>query len=133
MSVPIDKQLYDDVKKMANSVFKAPTGIFRSMWIKREYIKRGGLYEKRKSSSKIKRWLNEKWININNPIIKNDKIVGYKKCGEKNTQNNLYSLCRPTVRVSKDTPKLFQDISKYDIERINKQKQILRNKGKVKF
>ena len=90
MSIPIDKELYENVKKMANSVFKAPTGIFRSMWIKREYIKRGGLYEKRKSSSKIKRWLNEKWININNPIIKNNKIIGYKKCGEKNTQNNLY-------------------------------------------
>ena len=59
MSEPIDKQLYEDVKKMANTVFKSPTGIYR--------------------------------------------------------------------------PKLFKDIDKDVIKRVNKQKQTLRNKGNIRF
>jgi hypothetical protein len=57
MSEPIDKQLYEDVKKMANTLFKSPTGIYRSLWIQREYKKRGGLYKTKKKSSKIQQWL----------------------------------------------------------------------------
>ena len=87
MSEPIDKQLYEDVKKMANTVFKSPTGIYRSLWIQREYKKRGGLYKTKKKSSKIQQWLDEKWIDINNPILKNNKIIGYNKCGSVNKQN----------------------------------------------
>jgi hypothetical protein len=47
----------------------------------------------------------------------------------------LYPLCRPTFKVSDDTPKLFKDIDKDAIKRlrVNKQKQILRNKGNIKF
>jgi hypothetical protein len=45
----------------------------------------------------------------------------------------LYPLCRPTVKVSKDTPKLFKDIDKDVIKRVNKQKQTLRNKGNIRF
>ena len=133
MTEPIDKELYEDVKKMANTLFKSPTGIFRSLWIQREYKQRGGLYKTKKKSSKIQQWLDEKWIDINNPILKNNKIIGYNKCGSVNKQNMLYPLCRPTVKVSDDTPKLFKDIDKDVIKRVNKQKQTLRNKGNIRF
>ena len=133
MSEPIDKQLYEDVKKMANTLFKSPTGIFRSLWIQREYKKRGGLYKTKKTSSKVQQWLDEKWIDINNPILKNNKIIGYNKCGSVNKQNMLYPLCRPTFKVSDDTPKLFKDIDKDVIKRVNKQKQIIKNKGNIRF
>ncbi len=43
-------------------------------------------------------------ISITQFSIKNDKIIGYKKYGRSvNKQNALYPLCRPTVKISKDT------------------------------
>jgi hypothetical protein len=132
MGEPIDTELYDMIKQMANKVFKSPTGIYRSMWISRMYRKAGGRYADVKTNSKIKKWLMERWIDTNQPIYKNNKIIGYKKCGSKNTQNNLYPLCRPT-RQMKDTSLLFQNIDKENLKRVNKQKQIVKNKGNIKF
>ena len=54
MSEPIDKQLYEDVKKMANTLFKSPTGIYRSLWIQREYKKRGALLVYKTKKKKFK-------------------------------------------------------------------------------
>jgi hypothetical protein len=132
MSQPIDIELYDHIKQMANKVFKSPTGIYRSMWISRMYRKAGGRYTDVKKNSKFDKWLSESWIDTNQPIYKNNKIIGYEKCGNKNTQNNLYPLCRPTRKI-KDTPLLFQNIDKETIKRVNKEKQIKKNKGNIKF
>jgi len=77
--------------------------------------------------------LDEKWIDINNPILKNNKIIGYNKCGSVNKQNMLYPLCRPTVKVSDDSPKLFKDIDTDVIKRVNKQKQRIKNTGNIRF
>jgi len=133
MSKPLDLNLYNKVKEMANKVFKSPTGIYRSMWISRKYTELGGLYDKPKSKSKVDRWLSEKWVDLNQPIKQNNKIVGYKKCGTKNTQNNLYPLCRPSKRITKESPEAYQTIEKKIIDKANKLKQILKNKGNTKF
>lgn len=133
MAKPLDKNLYDMIKREANQVFKAPTGIYRSMWISREYKKRGGLYEPKKGESKVQRWLDEKWVNLNDPIIRNNQIIGYNKCGSKNIQNNLYPLCRPSLKISSDTPIIYQEISKNRLKKANQQKQKVRNRGNVKF
>lgn len=133
MSKPLDLNLYNKVKEMANKVFKSPTGIYRSMWISRKYTELGGLYDKPKSKSKVDRWLNEKWVDLNQPIIRDKQIVGYKKCGTKNTQNNLYPLCRPSKRITKESPEAYQTIEKKIIDKANKLKQILKNKGNTKF
>lgn len=132
MVEPIDKELYNMIKELANKVFKSPTGIFRSAWISRMYRKVGGRYSNIKTNSKIKKWLSERWVDINQPIKKNNVIIGYEKCGHKNTQNNLYPLCRPTIR-KKETPLILQDIDKKTIKRVNKEKQKLKNKGNIKF
>jgi len=133
MSKPLDLNLYNKVKEMANKVFKSPTGIYRSMWISRKYTELGGLYDKPKSKSKVDRWLNEKWVDLNQPIIRDKQIVGYRKCGTKNTQNNLYPLCRPSKRITKESPEAYQTIEKKIIDKANKLKQILKNKGNTKF
>jgi hypothetical protein len=70
---------------------------------------------------------------VNQPIYKNNKIIGYEKCGNKNTQNNLYPLCRPTRRIDKETPLILQNIDKVTLKRVNKEKQKLQNKGNIKF
>jgi len=133
MSKPLDLNLYNKVKEMANKVFKSPTGIYRSMWISRKYTELGGLYDKPKSKSKVDRWLNEKWVDLNQPIIRDKQIVGYRKCGTPNKQNNLYPLCRPSKRITKESPEAYQTIEKKIIDKANKLKQILKNKGNTKF
>jgi len=40
MVEPINKKLYNHVKKLANQKFKSKSGIYRSSWIVREYKKR---------------------------------------------------------------------------------------------
>ena len=133
MSKPLDLDLYNKVKEMANKKFKSPTGIYRSMWISKRYSDLGGLYDKPKSKSKVDRWLSEKWVDLNNPIIRDKQIVGYRKCGTPNTQNKLYPLCRPSKRITKDSPAPYQTIEKKIIDKANKIKQVLKNKGNTKF
>lgn len=133
MGEPIDTELYNIIKQMANKVFKSPTGIYRSAWISKMYIRAGGRYTTKKTNSKFDKWISERWIDVNQPIYKNNKIIGYEKCGNKNTQNNLYPLCRPTRQISNKTPLLFQDIDKKIIKKVNKEKQIIKNTGNIKF
>jgi len=134
MSKPLDLDLYNKVKEMANNVFKSPTGIYRSMWISKKYTDLGGLYDKPKSKkSKVVRWLDEKWVDLNQPIKQGNKIIGYKKCGSPNTQNKLYPLCRPSKRITKESPKTYQEIDKKKLEKANKLKQILKNEGNTIF
>ena len=134
MSKPNDIELYNLVKQIANKTFKAKTGMYRSMFISKYYRLLGGTYDKPKpKNSKSSIWLQEKWIDLNQPIKKKNKIIGYERCGNKNTQNDKYPLCRPSVVINKDTPKTYQSISKSRINKVNKQKQILKDKGNIKF
>ena len=45
MPEPINKSLYEKVKKSANKKFSSKTGIYKSSWIVKEYKKRGGKYK----------------------------------------------------------------------------------------
>lgn len=134
MSKPNDIELYNIVKQIANKVFKTNKGLYRSMYIQKLYKSLNGTYDKPKpKNTKSSIWLREKWVDLNNPIYKNNKIIGYRKCGSKNTQNNLYPLCRPSIKVNKHTPILYQSISKKRINMVNKKKQTLKNKGNIKW
>ena len=134
---PTNQKLYNLVKKNANDVFDSPTGAFRSMWIVKEYKRLGGTYTtaqgsgetKKPEHSKLKQWRDEKWIDLNQP----KKGGGYEKCGHKNIQNDKYPLCRPSEKVNESTPKTYQSIDKNKIEEVNKEKQIIKNKGNIKF
>ena len=133
MAVPINKDLYDKVKKEANKKFKSPSGIYRSSWIVREYKKRGGKYKGTKPTNKgLKRWYKEDWVDLNRPIYKNKKIVGYKPCGRKSTSKK-YPLCRPSKRISKKTPKTYKELSKGSIKSAKRAKSKIQHKGNIKF
>lgn len=128
MPQPVNKQLYDRVKEMATKKFKSPTGAYRSMWIVKKYKSLGGKYQDDNKPKKLNRWLDEKWIDLNQP----KEGGGYKECGHPN-EGGKYPLCRPSKTVSKDTPKRFQDIPKSRIDMVNLKKQKLKNKGNIKF
>ena len=119
MSKPVDINLYNTIKKLADKKFESKTGIYRSSWIVREYKKRGGKYrgEKNKTSG-LTRWYKEKWVDLNRPIKNSKKkIIGYHKCGRKSVKiNGKYPLCRPSKRISKNTPKTVKELSKKSID-----------------
>jgi hypothetical protein len=125
--VPSDKKLYDQVKKEADAKFLAPTSVYKSAWIVREYKKRNGTFEDSKDENKgLLRWFKEKWVDLNRPG---------EACGRKSSKDSStkYPLCRPTIKVTKDTPKLAQEIDARTIQLANKGKQRIREAGRVRF
>ena len=126
---PTNKKLYEQVKKEADAKFLAPTSAYKSAWIIREYKKRNGTFENPKpkdSSTGLKRWFREKWVDLNRPG---------EACGRKSsdTHKNQYPLCRPTIKVTKNTPKLAQNIDAKTIKSANKEKQRIRETGHISF
>ena len=127
---PTNKKLYDQVKKEADVKFVAPTSVYKSAWIVREYKKRNGTFADttpKDNSEGLLRWFSEKWVDLNRP----GEACGRKN--NKNNKNNIYPLCRPTIKVSNNTPTLAQNIDAKTIKSANKEKQIVRETGRVRF
>jgi hypothetical protein len=125
-NVPIDKTLYETIKKTASKKFKSPSGIYRSSWIVKEYKRQGGKYYGKKNKSVgLLRWFKEKWVDINRPVKNlNGQTVSYKICGRKKaTLKGVYPLCRPSKRINKNTPKTYKEISKKSMDKAKKDKK----------
>jgi hypothetical protein len=126
---PKNAKLYSKVKKEADDKFLAKTSIYKSAWITRRYKKLGGEYTSATNKeSGLTRWFKEKWVDINRP----KKNGGYHPCGRP-SPNDLYPLCRPTVRVSSKTPKLLSEIPLKIIKRNQKEKKKIKQNGRVNF
>ena len=111
MSVPADPKLYNKIKKEN----KMKPSAYRSGHIvrkyKREFKKKYGNknpYKKTNPKKPLKRWFNEKWTNQRGG-------VGYK------FKSDIY---RPTIKVTKDTPKTFNELSKSDIIKARRKKKL---------
>jgi len=140
MPEPINKELYAKAKAIINQKYGTHTSAYRSMAIVKKYKSMGGKYQDDGGSRKTTRWLNEKWVNVN----AKKEGGGYEECGKRrNEVSNLgassggssgkYPLCRPSVSVSSETPKKYQDIPKSRINMVNLKKQKLQNKGNIRF
>lgn len=78
--------------------------------------------KKNKQNSGLNRWFKEKWIDI---------CTG-EPCGRPSESIRKYPLCRPTIKISDKTPKLFQELNLKNIIKLCKEKQ--RNpKKRIKF
>ena len=101
MSIPTNTELYEYVKDLADKVYKKHSA-YKSGFIVKTYKRLGGEYEDTDKPKTLKRWFKEKWMDVKEarPEIKN--IIGNKKS---------YPVYRPTVRVNKETPKTFEEIS----------------------
>ena len=116
---PLDKVLYNIIKQEANKKFKSPSSIYRSSWIVKEYLRRGGKYSgKKDSSSGLTRWFKEDWVDLNRPIN-----GSFADCGRNNTDTGKYPLCRPSKRITKDTPKTYKEISQESIRKAKREKK----------
>jgi len=64
-------------------------------------------------SSDLKRWFKEKWVDIS----RKDKSGKYQECGRSDADKGAYPKCRPSKKVSKETPTVAKSLSKKDKEK----------------
>jgi hypothetical protein len=88
MPVVLDQELYDKVKKEADTIYTKPSA-YKSGWIVRKYKSLGGKYKQDNEPKKLKQWFQANW-----------KDIG----------NQSYPVYRPTIRVNKTTPLLVSEI-----------------------
>lgn len=106
MDIPdnvLNPDLYKKAKRKADQTYKVNSA-YKSMFLVSEYKRLGGKYSGKKENKGVKRWNNEKWIQVL-PFIESGKRVA---CGfGSNTKG-----CRPSVRIDKDTPMTIQELIK---------------------
>ena len=106
MSKIANQELYDKVKKQIYAKYPVHSA-YRSGLLVKTYKEQGGKYiGKENKSSGLNRWFKEKWVNSRGE-------VGYKN------KNDVY---RPTVRVNKDTPTTFKELTKEQIKKAQAEK-----------
>jgi hypothetical protein len=101
---PNNIELYDRVRKMADSVYAKPSA-YKSGYIVKKYKEMGGTFAKDGKPKTLKRWFREKWTDI-----------GHRS----------YPVYRPTVRVTHKTPLLTREIQPKDLQRKIRLKQTIR-------
>ena len=117
MSEPVDKVLYEKVKKKVWKQYEKPSA-YRSGALSKEYKKQfkekyPGKNAYTGESNKLKNWFSERWVNQRGE-------TGYKY------KSDVY---RPTIRVSKKTPMTFSELGKKKIEKARRKKALF---GRVK-
>ena len=106
MSKPANQELYDKVKKQIYAKYPKHSA-YRSGLLVQEYKSKGGKYiGKENKSSGLNRWFKEKWVNSRGEL-------GYK---------NKSDVYRPTVRVNKNTPTTFNELTKEQIKKAQTEK-----------
>jgi hypothetical protein len=76
-----------------------------------------------KTEGNLNRWFKEKWVDI-----KTGKPCGRSE-GEK---RKGYPACRPSKRISKDTPTTASELTKSEKENFKRNKTSSKNVGKIK-
>lgn len=110
----LDTTLYNKIKQLANIKFTEKTSAYKSAWIVKQYKLNGG---KKPKSTGLVRWFKEEWIDLKRPTK-----TGYAKCGRPNKTGD-YPLCRPSKKITKQTPKTYMEISPEILKRVLKLKK----------
>ena len=110
MSQPQNKHLYNQVKKEAKQKFKVWPSAYASGWLVKEYKRRGGTYTPSLSPepSALSRWYKEEWIDV-------CELPRKVPCGRDKAKMKNYPYCRPSKKVTNNTPKLASELTKEQI------------------
>ncbi len=112
---PLDRTLYERVKREAKKRFKRWPSAYASGWLVQEYKRRGGRYAKAsKKITGIERWFAEKWINV-------CELPKRVPCAR--PKRAPYPYCRPMIRISAKTPRIASSLSKAEIENLCRKKR----------
>lgn len=114
----LDKDIYNRAKKLADEKYKKHSA-YKSMYMMEQYEKLGGRINKNLKKSGTDKWNKENWVNLSAIAmgIESD-IKKLPACGTKHPkQKKNPTICRPTKKVNKNTPKLAQSFSKSQIKK----------------
>jgi hypothetical protein len=103
---PLDKELYEQVKQIADEKYAKPSA-YKSGFIVKLYKSLGGRYNETKTKEGLTRWFKEDWQDI----------------GGKD-----YPVYRPTKKVSKKTPLTASEISPIQLKKQVALKQKIKGK-----
>jgi len=104
MPTPKDKELYQLAKKKADEIYKKSSA-YKSGYIVKTYKALGGRYENDHQKKDLKRWFEEKWVDVG---------------------HQAYPVYRPTIRINKYTPLTVDEIDKTNLKKQIKEKQIIK-------
>lgn len=97
MPIILDKQLYEQVRRKADEIYKKPSA-YKSGWIVKHYKELGGRYGDDNKPKNLERWFKEEWGDIGGLD---------------------YPVYRPFKRITKDTP-----LTAFEIDPKQAKKQI---------
>lgn len=63
-------------------------------------------------NSDLKRWFKEKWVDIS----RKDESGKHPECGRDDADKGAYPKCRPSKKITKDTPRISKSLSKKEKE-----------------
>jgi hypothetical protein len=106
MPTPIDKRLYERIKRIADEKYDKHSA-YKSGFIVKMYKKMGGKYRDDGERKGLTEWFKEKW-----------KDVG----------NESYPVYRPTIRVSKDSPLTVSEVDPKNLQKQIALKQKIKGK-----
>jgi len=116
MPTPKDQSLYNEARNFIMSKYKKNSAYASGATVKqykqqfkKKYGSETNPYLDDGKTKNLKRWFEEKWIDIN-------PLLGI-------TNDSAYPVFRPTKRVSSKTPTIFQEIPKDNLKEQYKLKQ----------
>jgi hypothetical protein len=124
----VNKTLYKKVKEQIKIGIKGRRwGAYDSGRLVQMYKQLGGKYSGTKKETPLERWYKEKWVNA----CKWPQVV---PCGRSDMTNKM-AYCRPSVKVTKNTPKTVQSLTQAQINKrctIKEKTPLVRITGKLK-
>jgi hypothetical protein len=96
---------------------ESPIGRKSPIGFSDEYIKKSNS-EKKGVTEDLGRWFKEKWVDVSK------KVDGkHPPCGRKDADGKSYPKCRPSKKVSKETPKVASSYDKDEKQKMTQQKR----------
>lgn len=125
-NTPTNPSLWSRAKSLAKSKFDVYPSAYANGWAAKWYKSKGGGWRKKKKKESkeeninedLRRWFKEKWVDVSK------KVDGkHPPCGRKDADGKSYPKCRPSKKVSKETPKVASSYSKEEKKSMTQQKR----------
>jgi len=112
MPTPKDSKLWENAKARVKKRVKVWPSAYASGQLVQEYKQMGGKFKGDRLSSDLSRWYKEKWLDV----CKWPKEV---PCGrEKVDKKRAFPYCRPSVKVTDETPTTVQKLTKNERKKL---------------
>lgn len=124
VNTPANPKLYATVKAEAKQKFAVWPSAYASGWLVKTYKARGGTYTvgqdrnrnqssappKKPDQKPLGRWYDEKWVDVCH-YLETGKL---RSCGRHSSSGSSerYPYCRPSKRISPETPETLQEIDR---------------------